>query len=272
MILIVICHVVAGLSGNSYFSHDDYVFRYYLPSNDISHVLLSYLHQMGLLGNTVFFTVSAWFLLDNSRIKAEKIMGILLDREIVSVIFLLAGLIITSGGIDRSLAVKMLFPHTFRLFWYLTCYILFYLIHPALNLVIKSMSQRSHLIFVVISSSLFIFYSFFIHWYYSNVLISWVVLYFLIGYIKKYIPDRLRSRTTVNVFLLVAGFAGSILIIIISNIVCLNVESLSEIGLSYFDEISVWNPFHIMISIALMNIALKLPPQNIRFINYASSL
>ena len=165
----------------------------------------------------------------------------------------------------------MLFPHTFRLFWYITCYILLYLIHPALNLLIENMDKRKHLFVVMLSSSIFIAYNFIVHWYFSNAMVSWVVLYFLISYVKKYLPET-RRNTAINTLLFLCGSFGSVLILFILNTLGTHVYRFESISISYFDDVSIWNPFHIMISLALLNRALAKKEKNNRLINEFSSL
>ena len=88
MCLIVICHVVAEIANNEYVNFDDYVFVYYLPSWMPEHLVLTIIHQLGYLGNTIFFTCSAWFLCCSKRANYKKIVCLLLDIEIVSVMLL----------------------------------------------------------------------------------------------------------------------------------------------------------------------------------------
>ena len=61
----------------------------------------------------------------------------------VSVVILCISEMITRGALPFSIVIKSLFPTAFNNNRYLTCYLLFYPIHPALNPVIGKMSQKS---------------------------------------------------------------------------------------------------------------------------------
>ena len=61
----------------------------------------------------------------------------------VSVVILCISEMITRGALPFFIVIKSLFPTAFNNNRYLTCYLLFYPIHPALNLVIGKMSQKS---------------------------------------------------------------------------------------------------------------------------------
>lgn len=271
MCLIVTCHVVAELPNSGYVDFDDYVYEYYLPSSNLENLVLTIIHQLGYLGNTIFFTCSAWFLCQSERVNYRKIISLSLEIEVVSVLFLILGMVVNKGNIDIVLGIKMLFPHTFRLFWYLTCYIIIYLIHPTLNNIISSLSKRRHLIFVVLSSVTFIGLNYLVQWYFGNVLISWIVLYFIVAYIRRYML-AFQQNWKANFVVFLLGVAGIIAVPLAINFAGINISKLGTMSLQRFDDISRWNPFHIMVSISAYNMIYRLKTTHNGLINYFASL
>lgn len=262
MIMICSCHVIAELTNTNYIPFNDFVVDWSAPGGgDLNHVVLSIIHQWGLLGNTIFFICSSWFLLEDNKVKINRVITLIIDIEVISGLFLVVYLIVAGDDASLVLGIKMLFPHTFRLFWYLTAYIILYLIHGHLNNMIRYMSKRKMKVIAIVCT-IYIVYSYFTKWYFSNVIISWILLYFLIGYIKIYIK---HISVMTNIALLIIGIIGIVLIPIILNY--LYIFFGWSVRLNYFDDISRWNPFHIMVALAIFYMAFSLKRIEIPAIN-----
>ena len=144
--LIVISHVVRALRAESFglYSHE-YFINFNVASADIRYIVLMLFSYLGMLGNTVFFVCSAWFLLNSSKYSKRKWFAMLFEIWFVSVFILAVTLIIRHGSISPRIILSSLMPTTFSNNWYLTCYLLFYPIHPLLNIVIQKLDKRNHL-------------------------------------------------------------------------------------------------------------------------------
>ncbi len=60
----------------------------------------------------------------------------------ISIILLIITYVVLHGNISSKILIKSVFPTTFSNNWYVTCYLLFYPIHPILNDIINRMDQR----------------------------------------------------------------------------------------------------------------------------------
>lgn len=155
--LIVITHVVQTLSNeNNYISYSDYVLNVSGATINLKLLTLAMLRCLGAMGNSIFFVCSAWFLLDSDKASKKKVLMMILDIWLVSVAILAIVYFLRGGAIDRKLMIKSLLPTTFGNNWYLTCYILFYPLHPILNKIIHLMGQKAHLAASTIMSFLYI--------------------------------------------------------------------------------------------------------------------
>lgn len=155
--LIVIGHMVQTLSdGNYYISYHDYVLRISSATTNLKLLALVMLRYSGAIGNSIFFVCSAWFLLDSDKVSKKKVLMMILDVWLVSVTILAIVYFLRGGAIDSKLMIKSMFPTFFENNWYITCYILFYPLHPILNRIIRSMGQKVHLAVCTIMSFLYI--------------------------------------------------------------------------------------------------------------------
>lgn len=142
VILIVISHVVLTLTTeNEYIPYNNYLLDCTHATTSGTILLLAGMRHFGALGNWIFFVASAWFLLDSTKASGKKMMGMLLDIWVISVLFLGITLLIR-GEVGGKLFLFSLFPTTFENNWYLTCYLLFYPIHPYLNRLISAMTAK----------------------------------------------------------------------------------------------------------------------------------
>lgn len=89
VILIVISHVVLTLiTENEYIPYSDYLLDCTHATTNVTVLLLAVMRHFGALGNWIFFVASAWFLLDSTKASGKKMMGMLLDIWVISVLFL----------------------------------------------------------------------------------------------------------------------------------------------------------------------------------------
>lgn len=251
--LIVISHVVQTLSsGNSYVSYSDYVLDISNTTTNLKLLTLAMLRCLGAMGNSIFFVCSAWFLLDSNKVSKKKVLMMILDIWLVSVSILAAVFFLRGGAIDRKLMIKSLFPTFFGNNWYLTCYILFYPLHPILNKIIHSMGQKAHLAASTVMSFLYILCNFV--WggvFFSSALMLWVTIYLIVAYIKLYV-NEMAENLNLNIFFALVGVLGNVGLILLTNFLGLRISFLAGHILHWNSNC---NPFIILTAIALMNIA-----------------
>lgn len=267
--LVITFHVVQTLrSENRFISYNDYIVDVSVATTNIQTFILALLSYFGALGNTIFFVCSAWFLLRSSKHNKRKWFFMLFEIWIVSIAILIITIFIRHGDISGTLLIRSILPTTFSNNWYLTCYLLFYPIHPFLNSIIHT-ADKKHLF--RISATLFLIYCCFNFinraWFFPSRIILWVTIYFVMAYLQFYMKDFI-DNTKYNLILLLFGFIGYIGIAITANVLGLHVSYLNDKTLHWATSC---NPFLIAMSVALFNIMRKLTFKN-KMINYISSL
>lgn len=267
ILLIILGHVTQTLeSTNTLVEYQDYILDLNLATTDLQQFVLVVLRCTGALGNTIFFICSAWFLLDSKMINQKKWWFMLSEIWSVSLIILAVTYILRTGSIDTKLVISSLFPSILSLNWYMTCYLLFYLIHPILNGMIGRMSQTellkaaSFLIVVYIGIS-FIKNGLL----YSTDLTNFIAVYFMLAYLKFY-AKGFMSDAAANFALLLIALAGHIGIILLTNFLGLQISFFSD-QLLHWNKTS--NPFLIIAAICLLNLVRRTNWKN-RVVNHLS--
>lgn len=269
VILIVINHVVQTLSSkNTNIPYHDYVVNLRLATTNIQYLILSMLRYSGALGNTIFFVCSAWYLLDNNKINKRKILQMLMDIWIISIVILIVVYVLRNGHIKVGMIREQILPTTFGNNWYMTCYLLFYPIHPFLNIIINKVEKSTLLKTTLVMLFLYMGINY-LHkgHFYTSRLILWIVIYFAIAYMKLYLVD-ISNNFKLNVCIFLTGFIGNYGLIVLTNILGLHMNFFSN-------KLLHWNsngsPFILLMAVGLFNIARNIHIES-KAINYVSSL
>lgn len=261
MFFIVIFHICQSVSDIPIYIKDFNYFNLITDTIDLQHIIMIFFRHLGSLGNNVFLICSFWFLCNSNKYKFYKIVQMIMDVWIISIIYLMIYLNI-ENSIPFKLIISSIFPNLFQNNWFISCYILVYMIHPFLNIVINSLSQKEHIITCFISVLIYDIVSFIkSDLFFPSQIIYAIVLYFLIAYIKKYMiqwSEKIKN----NAILLLIGLGATIILFVFAYYFKLNIILKLTVNN---------NPFIIMTSIALFNLFKKIKLIN-PIINYVSSL
>lgn len=279
ILIIVLSHVVQtlGISDNSFYAFNDYILQLDCSTTNFQQLILSMLRYCGSIGNTIFFVCSAWFLLDSKKTNNKKLLQMITDTWVVSIVILGIVLILRKMELNGILVLKSLFPLAFGNNWYVNCYLIFYAIHPFLNKLIYELNQRSVIRITISMTFLYLIYGFFMkipsllfgagNSFYGSYLITWITIYFIMGYLKLY-AEKLVINRRFNSVLVLFGMLGNFLLIIATNVIGLRFELLNNV-------VTIWNDtnnlFIIMSVIGLFNLVKQSYFVN-KKINYISKL
>lgn len=268
--LIVVSHSTQTLSDiSTNILYQEYAVNLSLATTDLQQLIAAMLRYSGYLGNTIFFVCSAWFLLDSKRSNKRKILQILADIWVISVGIFIIVFFHCNGQMDGRMILEQFLPTICANNWYMTCYLLFCLLYPFLNLVLSRIDQKTMLRTCIVLLILYVGFNYVLHglfFFYSR-LILWVTIYFVMAYMKRYLLHS-ADRLKINLLLLIAGIGGNIAIILITNFLGLRIAF-------FEDKLLLWNnmssPFILLIAIALLNIARNINFRN-GLINHISGL
>ena len=264
IVLIIISHAVPYGNFNNYAGYIDLN----NVSTNINNLLLAIFRHLGSIGNCIFIICSSYFLLDSSKVNKKKILRLVIDSFIISVSIFLVILIFGNYNISLTETIKSFFPITFNVNWFLTCYILFYMIHPFLNNIIEKLDKRKLLIVNIVLILLYsILNTIKADLFYYNSLISFIVIYFIMAYMKKYL-NKFSNNRKINIILCCFTFICFVTSIIIINFIGLKIDILSN-QLLIMNNFT--NPLIIVVSFTIFNIFKQKEFHN-KAINYLSSL
>lgn len=270
--LIVLSHVIQTLTEPNYVLGigEGTFINIATATTDLNVLLLALFRICGALGNNMFFICSAWFLVNSKKMSLKKVVHMIFDVWIINMIVLIA---LRSMGIQLQISdtVKTFFPTTFANNWYITCYLLFYMIHPFLNRMLEQMNINEHLAFATI---LFVIYFIIpvlpleeINLFFANEFVIFLATYVIVSFIKIYKNEWTENLKSNKSILFVS---------IISYVVLILCVDFLGLRTNYFlNRLVRWNMnnslFMFLIAFSSFNIMKKKEFIN-RTINYLSSL
>lgn len=234
---------------------------------DFSVIIMAMFRYLGTIGNDIFIVSSAWFLIESNKIRKEKVINIIFNSFAISVTILI---ILKALGIDIPKAdFKSAFtPIMMNLNWFVTCYLVLYLIHPLLNMTIEKMQQKEllklNIIFFMVYVILSIYKS---SIFFRTALLEMIIIYYNVAYIKLY-RKKFCNDSKSNLYYLIIGIAALISEILLMNGIGLHATN-GKLYLTKFN--GMINPLICMIAITAFNIFRNINLKN-KIVNYISSL
>lgn len=257
--LIIISHVV-----QSYSNANDSILNNTIL--DFKYLIIIMMRHLGVLGNLIFIICTSWFLIGSKKDNKKKIFKLIIEIFVISIIiliiFLLFGLNITKSDI-----IKSCLPTIFANNWYITCYILFLMIVPFLNILLEKIERKQLLRICIVSVCLYWIISAIVSAFFINELILFITIFFIIAYIKKYCNEFVLNKKK-NIILLFISILAFIILILATNVLGSKFSFLSKKAL-YWNKNN--NIILLLNAIALFNLFKNFKFKN-KTINYISSL
>lgn len=262
MVAIVISHVTQSLQipEESYSTTNlSYCIDFVRASSDMKMWGLVLLRMLGVWGNTVFIIISAWFMCKDDTVKSSKVIRLVLDTFTLSVLILAAFLLLGNHTwkLGWKTILKCLFPTTFANNWFVTCYLMLYIMHPAINWTVVKLGQRNHACLTITLVVLYMLIPMIVSGlFFWTELVFMLSVYVLVSYVRTYLKDFGKSCFDKLLLyrIIVIGIFGTILSVILLEDAGQRIEFLSGEMLHFdFDG----NPFIVLASLGLVGLAIN---------------
>ena len=223
--------------------------EYHYATSDLWLFIIILFRQMGSIGNAIFLVASTWFLVDNDKVNFPKIMQMIADNQLISLLFL--GALWFLYDISLKTAVKQVFPFLFSTLWYITCYVLYYCLHGIINRGLKGIRVNPKLLVVIIVVLTLI--AFVLGGLYFNELLIFLMIHSFTWFIKQILSKQSdKDIKKFGLYSLLLGVSGWLIGAVVFNCVGVRFSFIGE-KLSYWNRF--YNPFILAIAYGLMLIA-----------------
>lgn len=234
----------------------------------INRFLLEILN-IGNLGSVLFVIISGYFLIQSKKVKLKKICQIVFQVFFYSFFIYLILVIANLEHFSFKNVLLSTFPFTFKLYWFSSAYLILYIFHPYINLLLNSFTRKQNFTFIFIMFLIFSFLSFLTTSdYYGNELIQFLLFYAIGAYLYKY-PKNIFNLHNNNIKFLLLSIA-MIVVSIISIDLLSNYLPIVTKHSTYF--LKRTSPLVIIIDVCLFNIFNNFSFGNSKCINKIASL
>lgn len=241
------------------------------PNDSIVHV--ASVHSLwigGKLGVNIFVLISGYFLI-KSNFKVKSFVSVWLTSYFYAwIIFILYSFFIVHDLSLKDLIKTIFMGSAGYLNWFVTAYLIMYVLHPFLNKLILSLKRRELLSLILLSVLIFsIFETIF-----KNPSIGttgddaiWLIIVYFIGAFIRLNEKRLIEITNLNLFL----FLGLSLALSISTVFALDyvnlIKNISNSSYFYGKFIGGTSPLQLVSAICIFIIFIKRAPVQIKWVN-----
>lgn len=240
-------------------------------SMDYQIIVLQLLRYFGSIGNNLFFICSAWFLIGKKEINKNRIVSLWGNTWTISILLLICFLI-AGVSISNKSILTHLFPTILRNNWYITCYLLFYPITPALNKVIDGMTKRQ-----LLSVNLVLIFLYVViplvktDLLYNSNLVRFIVIYFTVAYCRLYMINTI-NKAKFNWCLLFIGILGVVSVQLLIDFLGTRFAVVGRlIGAHAIHFNNNSSPFVLLVAFSLFNL-FRLRTWYSKTINYIASI
>lgn len=248
MVLICICHTVPNIAYPAGGGESLYIGE---PTTNFQFMIADWMASAGLIGDVIFIVCSAYFLLDSRKMKVGKVALMILNTFVLSILFM--SVVLALGyKLTAMEIVRQVFPTIFQNNWFVSYYIIFYLIHPLLNRIIRMLDKTA----LGIAAALLFVQSYIFLFVQAqapgiNKLICFVTIYFIVAYFKYYGSSFTQSKK-LNIVVLISSIVLYYAMKLAINYIGLhNIFEGSDLGALFH----INNPLILAFSLSLFNLA-----------------
>lgn len=146
---------------------------------------------LGNLGSVIFVIISGYFLCNSKKVTLRKLLSMVIQVWTYSMLgYLICGLYLQGISFSIKDFFVALTPLIHKVSWFFSCYILLYIIHPYLNMVIRNLNKDEYIKLLIVSLLLWSFIPVIFHIsFYDNDLIQFILFYFIGAYLRVYDPQ-----------------------------------------------------------------------------------
>ena len=250
MVLICLCHAVPASAYPSADAANPFISL--VAATDFSNFIAGCFDSAGLIGDIIFIVCSSYFLLESRKMKIGKIVLMILNTLVISLIFMT---VILSLGFKLTVfeIVRQIFPTIFQNNWFVSYYIVFYIIHPLLNKIISCLDKKAlgfAALLLFVQSYIFLFIQAEAPG--INKLLCFVTIYFIVAYFKYYGQAFTQSKKW-NIIVLISSIVLYYAMHVTVNFIGLKIYDNEECPLFHMFHIN--NPITLAFSLSLFNLA-----------------
>jgi surface polysaccharide O-acyltransferase-like enzyme len=257
-------------------------FHYVYKSNftfeelSVNSFIVKVFYMFGELGVNLFILITGYFMV-TGKFSVKKLIYLIIEVNFYYLLSILIGQKL--GTIQLTTAkdyMMIFFPTIHARYWFITAYIIVYILSPYLNILIQNMKKKEYqrllmillLIWCIIPTIFGVFYNTTENMLFYSRLIWLIVMYLVGAYIKLY-PIEIFSKKRNSILCAILTFACMLVSIVIIYKFKNIFEKLGTTEIAYF-----WTPntmLMFLLSVSIFEIFLNIKMKSIKIVNIIAS-
>lgn len=224
--------------------------------------------NLGNIGVIIFVIITGYFSIDSKNpFKLKKLLLIILETIFYSFSIFIILVLLGKETFTIKLLIHNIFPISYQIYWFITAYVILYILIPYLNKLLNSCDKKHLSLLVIIIFIFSLINTLNNRLYYVNELIQIVMFYILGAYLKKHEPSILSKKKN-NIIILLTTILIMMTSVIIIDLIKLKIPSLSIPSDYLYGRTKITS---ILFSISIFLLIKKSKPINIKPINILAS-
>lgn len=222
---------------------------------------------LGNIGTVLFVLISGCFLVNDNNSTMKKTIKLWIEIAFYSIMIYIVFVILGIEKFSYLSLLKSIMPITFNEYWFATTYILLFIFHKYLNIIVNSLTRKAHLFLILLGFLIFSIINFCtLQRLYCNEFVQFIFFYIVGAYFGKY-RNNFFSNNKTNYIVLTVMIIVLICSVIVLDLLGTKISYLVGHSTYFFSRMS---PFVIILSISLLNIFLNKKFYINKFINKIS--
>lgn len=171
--------------------------------NKILHSLMT---VGGYVGVNLYVLISAYFLCKTEKFNLKKLLNISSITALYSIGFFVVFSIVNSGNFTLQNFLGAVLPIIYQTYWFVTVYFVMLLVSPLLNIIIRNINAKQHLIICGVMLSMYVLINALTGHSFDMSRVDWfIALYFCGSFIRIY-ADKIKINYVLFILLTILNF------------------------------------------------------------------
>ena len=158
--------------------------------------------NFGNIGVIIFVIITGYFSIDSKEpFKLKKLLLLILETMFYSISIFIIFVLLGKETFSIKILVHNAFPITYQIYWFMSAYVILYILIPYLNIMLNSCNKKQLSLLLGIIFILSILNTINNRLYYINELIQIIMFYIIGAYLKRFEPNILKNKKN-NIFIL----------------------------------------------------------------------
>ena len=122
----------------------------FFSKGEVSYYIIALIRTLCICSVNVFVLITGFFMINKEGINFRRLLSIIFSVFFYSWIYLGLNIVFQFTELDFKQTITSVFPISYKLYWFPTCYLFIYVLSPFLNKFLKNLSNKSYRLLLLV--------------------------------------------------------------------------------------------------------------------------